>query len=64
MSGQDGDQIVIQYENPKLVEKPQSATVDPFDHIVVGLWDRKMQYGQRCQSSNQSLATFWFKNKP
>lgn len=52
MSGQDGDQIVIQYENPKLVEKSQSAAVDPFDHVVVGLRDRKMQYGQRYQSSN------------
>lgn len=37
MSRQDGDQIVIQYENPKLVEKPQNAAVDSFDHIVVGL---------------------------
>lgn len=42
MSGQGRDQIVIQDENPQFIEKPQSAVVDPFDHIVVGL-ERKKQ---------------------
>ena len=37
MSRQDGDQVVIEDENPELVEEPQSAAVDPFDHVVVGL---------------------------
>lgn len=37
MSRQDGDQVVVEDENPELVEEPQSAAVDSFDHVVVGL---------------------------
>lgn len=37
MSRQDGDQVVVEDENPKLVEEPQSTAVDSFDHVVVGL---------------------------
>lgn len=37
MSRQDWDQVVIEDENPELVEKPQSTAVNSFDHIVVGL---------------------------
>lgn len=37
MSRQDRDQVVIEDENPELVEEPQSTAVDSFDHVVVGL---------------------------
>lgn len=37
MSWQDGDQVVVEDENPQLVEEPQSAAVDSFDHVVVRL---------------------------
>lgn len=37
MSRQDRDQVVVEDENPELVEEPQSAAVDSFDHVVVGL---------------------------
>lgn len=37
MSRQDGDEVVIENENPEFVEEPQSAAVNPFDHIVVSL---------------------------
>lgn len=42
MSRQDGDQVVIQDENPELVEEPQSTAVNSFDHVVVSL-----QVGER-----------------
>lgn len=37
MSRQDRDQVVVEDENPELVEEPQSTAVDSFDHVVVGL---------------------------
>lgn len=37
MSRQDRDQVVIEDENPELVEEPQSTAVYSFDHVVVGL---------------------------
>lgn len=38
MSRQGRDQVVIEDEDPELVEEPQSTAVDSFDHIVVSLW--------------------------
>lgn len=40
MSRQRWDQVVIQNENPELVEKPQRTAVNSFDHIVVRLQKR------------------------
>lgn len=37
MSRQDGNEVVIEDENPELVEEPQSAAVNPFDHVIVSL---------------------------
>lgn len=37
MSRQDGDEVVVEDENPEFVQEPQGAAVDPFDHVVVGL---------------------------
>lgn len=37
MRRQDGDEVVVQYENTELVEEPQSTAVNSFDHVVVGL---------------------------
>lgn len=37
MSRQDRNQVVIEDENSKLVEEPQSTAVDSLDHVVVSL---------------------------
>lgn len=37
MSRQDGDEVVVENENPEFVEEPQSAAVNSFDHIAVSL---------------------------
>lgn len=37
MSRQDRDQVVVEDEHPELVQEPQSAAVDSFDHVVVSL---------------------------
>lgn len=44
MSRQHWDQVVIQNENPELVEKPQRAAVNSFDHIVVSLQKRNRRH--------------------
>lgn len=37
MSRQDGDEVVIENENPEFVQEPQSAAVNSFDQVVVSL---------------------------
>lgn len=41
MSRQDRNQVVVEDENPELVEEPQSTAVNSFDHVVVGLQGEK-----------------------
>ena len=37
MSRQDGDEVVVENENPEFVQEPQRAAVNSFDHVVVSL---------------------------